>query len=423
MLAHTLTTQLHQHFPQQHDFLIGLSGGVDSVVLLHLLTQYPNLNLRAVHIHHGLSPNADHWADFCETLCQQLNIPFELRKVVVKGHQGLEANARAARYQAISETIRPTEVFVTAHHLDDQAETFLLALKRGSGIQGLSAMQVVSNWQNFAIFRPLLDVSKAEILHYADSQKLVWITDESNADNGFDRNFLRNQILPALNQRFTQFNQMVARSAQHCAAQQALIEELLNAELSQRIGEQNQFDIRGFEHFSALKQQQLIRLWLKKNNVVMPSQTQLQAVISALIFAKQDRNPEMKLGDKLIRRYQKTIFVTEQIEKQEPIYIEIPEPSSDKHIGSPLQNIAITRSSTELICTISGKTHRFPIPIELQNQPLILKTGQTGKIQQYGKPHREELKKIWKAHNVPVWARSTTPLLFFQDKLVAVLYS
>lgn len=421
MLPQTLSTQLRQHFPLQHDFLIGLSGGVDSVVLLHLFAQCPNLNLRAVHIHHGLSPNADYWADFCSNLCRQLQIPFELRKVKVAGNQGLEANARMARYQAISQTILPDEVFVTAHHLDDQAETFFLALKRGSGLQGLSAMQAVGNWQNFAIFRPLLNVSKAEILHYAESQNLAWITDESNVDNRFDRNFLRNQILPELNQRFAQFSQMVARSAQHCAEQQALIKELLNAELNQRIGEQNQFDIRDFEQFSALKQQQLIRLWLERNNVAMPSQAQLQAVISELIFAKADRNPEVKLGDKVVRRYQKAIFITKQMEKAEPISIEIPEPSSGEQIGSPLQNITFARSSTELICTISGKMHRLPLPPELQHQPLTIQFGVTGKVKQYGKPQREGMKKIWKTHNVPVWERENIPLVFWQDWLVAVL--
>lgn len=422
MLPQTLSTQLRQHFPQQHDFLIGLSGGVDSVVLLHLFAQCPNLNLRAVHIHHGLSPNADYWADFCEHLCQQLNIPFELRKVKVAGNQGLEANARVARYQAISKTIQQNEVFVTAHHLDDQVETFFLALKRGSGLQGLGSMQAVGNWHNFAIFRPLLNVSKADILHYAKRQNLTWITDESNRDNRFDRNFLRNQILPELNQRFSQFSQMVARSAQHCAEQQALLEELLDDELNARVSKRNQLDISDFEQFSPLKQKQLIRLWLKKNNVTMPNQAKLQAVISELIFAKEDKNPEVKLGNSVVRRYQKAIFITESIEKQELMYIEIPAPLLGKQVVSSLSNMAITRSQTKIICTISGKTHCLSLPAELHNQPLTIQFGVTGKVKQYGKAHREEMKKIWKKNGVPPWERKSTPLIFWNDTLFTVLY-
>lgn len=417
MLAHTLTTQRHQHFPQQHDFLIGLSGGVDSVVLLHLLAQYPNLNLRAVHIHHGLSPNADHWADFCETLCQQLNIPFELRKVVVKGHQGLEANARAARYQAISETIRPTEVFVTAHHLDDQAETFLLALKRGSGLQGLSAMQAVGNWQNFAIFRPLLNVSKAEILRYAESQNLAWITDESNADNGFDRNFLRNQILPELNQRFTHFSRMVARSARHCAEQQALIEELLAEELALRMAG-TQLNIVDFEQFSILKQKQLIRLWLEKCGVTMPSSAQLQAVISELIFAKADKKPEVKWGKYSVRRFRQRLFVVEVREHFIFSEVNIPFP---KGMGE-FEWGSYQRNQAEIVCKVFGKNYRLSLPYELQQQPLTLKFGHQGKVREYGKLHREEMKKIWQKNGVPPWERHYTPLIFWQEQLLAVLY-
>ncbi|MWR52261.1 tRNA lysidine(34) synthetase TilS, partial [Escherichia coli] len=135
-------------------------------VLLHLLAEL-QLNLRAVHIHHGLSPNADSWAAFCEQVCKRLKIPFILQKVTVDRSEGIEAGARTARYQAIGEIIQPNEVLVTAHHLDDQAETFLLALKRGSGIKGLSAMQAVGFWQNFTIFRPLLNVSRAQIEQYA----------------------------------------------------------------------------------------------------------------------------------------------------------------------------------------------------------------------------------------------------------------
>lgn len=409
--------QTHQYFPTQRDFLIGLSGGVDSVVLLHLFAQQPHLNLRAVHIHHGLSPNADSWLAFCQQLCHRYNVPLISQKVHVQGDSGLEANARNARYQAISQLISPNEVFVTAHHLDDQVETFFLALKRGSGIKGLSAMQAVSNWQNFAIFRPLLSISKTSILHYAEQQKLQWINDESNADNRFDRNFLRNQILPELNQRWSHFSQMVARSAQHCTDQQTLIEELLTEELSRRIGENQQLDITNFAQFSPLKQQQLVRLWLEKNGITMPSTAQLQAVICEVIFALPDKIPEVKLGDKYIRRFRQAIFITEKISLSLFADIDIPPNSQRKQDWGEYQ-----RTPTELICTIWGKTYRLSLPNELQLQPLTLKFGQTGKVYEYGKSHREEMKKIWQKNSVPPWERHRTPLIFCQEQLLFVLY-
>lgn len=402
---HTLIAQQRAAaFPQYTDFLIGLSGGVDSVVLLHLFAQQPGLNLRVVHIHHGLSPHADQWASFCAKWCAQLGIPFQLCRVQVRGRQGLEANARQARYQAVSKVIRPQEVFVTAHHLDDQAETFFLALKRGSGIQGLSAMQTVGKGQTFPVFRPLLSVSKADILAYAAEQGLTWIIDESNSDNRFDRNFLRNRILPELNQRFPQFSQMVARSAQHCANQQQLIEELLHAELQQRM-HGKQFDIHHFHHASRLKQQQLLRLWLASCGVMMPTQGQLQAVIDELIFANADKQPQLVLGEVCLRRYQDRLYLINQ------------DHQSAENIAPLLQ-----RQANELLFyKKSGETGRLLLPNALQDCPLNVRFGVTGKVKCYGKTHREEMKKIWQAHSVPPWERAHTPLLFWEEWLVAVL--
>lgn len=411
--------QLAQHLPAQRDFLIGLSGGVDSVVLLHLLIQLPELNLRAVHIHHGLSPNADHWLAFCQALCQNYKVPFVSQRVALQSTANVEANARTLRYQAISQIIRPTEVLITAHHLDDQVETFFLALKRGSGVKGLGAMQAVGKLQNFTLFRPLLGIEKADIIAYAEREQLNWIVDESNSDNRFERNFLRNRILPECRERWPQFSQMVARSAQHCADQQALIEELLSEELSRRLGAKQQLNISGFEAFSDLKQRQLIRLWLAHCGVPMPTSAQLQAVIAELIFAKADSTPEVVLGEKCVRRFRQTLFL---LEKSVPI----PQPEK-LHIPAELgkwqlsSTFSLERTAQGLICNIAEQIHRLCLPSELCDQPLTLTFGHQGKVQEYGKAHREEMKKIWQRLGVPTWERQTTPLLFWQEQLLAVL--
>ncbi|TLU76746.1 tRNA lysidine(34) synthetase TilS [Mannheimia varigena] len=411
--------QCEQRLPNTQDFLVGLSGGVDSVVLLHLFSR-TNFNIRAIYIHHGLSPNADSWAAFCEQYCKRLNIPFILQKVTVDAINGVENGAREARYHAIQQQLKSHEILATAHHLDDQAETFFLALKRGSGIKGLSAMQAVTFLQNFIVFRPLLSFSKTEILAYATQHQLVWIEDESNADNRFDRNFLRNEVLPLLNQRWQQFSEMVTRSAQHCAEQQELIKELLNDELVKRIGERNQFSVANFEDFSSLKQQQLVRLWLEKCGVMMPSQAQLQAVISELIFANADKNPQVKIGENVIRRYQQALYITNEIPEIPAFEIKL---GSETELDLPYQLGRITRNHQEIICKKNEKTHRLLLPKELAQEPVSLKIGQQGKVKCYGKPHREEMKKIWQQHSVPVWERSHTLLVFWQDEWVACLKS
>ena len=230
-----MQNQFLQQLPeQQHNYLIAFSGGLDSSALLLLFKQAQaqrNLHLRAIHIHHNLSPNADFWAAHCAQLCQQLKIPLIIERVQIQGDKGLEANAREARYQAIARHIQPNEWLATAHHQQDQTETFLLALKRGSGVQGLSAMASQSQLFGLSIFRPLLGFSRQQLQQFVQQQGIQWIEDESNQDSRYERNFLRNQVLPLLRERWPHFDQAVQRSAQHCAEQQALLEELLTPEL------------------------------------------------------------------------------------------------------------------------------------------------------------------------------------------------
>ena len=216
-------------------FLIALSGGLDSTVLLSLFAKLrqkqphlPPLSIRAIHIHHGLSQNADCWAKHCQDLCDQLQIPLIIERVQVDKTNGIEAGAREARYQAIKKHLQTQEMLVTAHHLNDQTETFFLALKRGSGLQGLGAMQQQSVLFGMPILRPLLGFTRTQLENYAQKEKLNWITDESNEDNRYDRNFLRNEILPKLRERWAYFDLAVQRSAQHCFEQQQLINDLLS---------------------------------------------------------------------------------------------------------------------------------------------------------------------------------------------------
>ncbi len=212
--------------------LVAYSGGVDSSVLLHMLVeiarQRSNLSVRAAYVHHGLSPYADQWAQHCLTTCLQWGIPCTVLTVTVDARkQGIEAAARAVRYQALQTHLYPDETLLTAQHLDDQCETFLLALKRGSGPAGLSAMATQARLGANQVLRPLLDVSRTQLEAYAHFHQLCWVDDESNLDHRYDRNFLRGQILPALTQRWPHFATAVARSAQLCAEQEQLLKDNL----------------------------------------------------------------------------------------------------------------------------------------------------------------------------------------------------
>src|SRR5688572_7131305 len=170
---------------------VALSGGMDSVVLLHLLRKHPGI--RAIHVHHGLSPNADAWAAFCRRLCRQWHMPLRVVRVRVrKTGQGLEAAAREARYRAFGRL--DAEVIALAHHLDDQAETVLMNLLRGSGVRGASGMRSSVRFEGKELARPLLELPRSALERYARRHELQWVDDESNADEALTRNFVRRRL-------------------------------------------------------------------------------------------------------------------------------------------------------------------------------------------------------------------------------------
>jgi tRNA(Ile)-lysidine synthase len=204
---------------------VGLSGGVDSVVLLHALSR-KNASVTAVHVHHGLSPNADAWAAFCRRLCKRLGVPLSIHKVKVrKRGRGLEAAARDARHEVFAST--DCDCIVLAHHLDDQAETVLMNLLRGAGRRGASGMAAKSRLGRKTVLRPLLQVPRPAIVAYARAHRLEWIEDESNADESLTRNFVRRQVAPLLDKKYPKWRENLARAARHFARQEAGAQDLL----------------------------------------------------------------------------------------------------------------------------------------------------------------------------------------------------
>jgi tRNA(Ile)-lysidine synthase len=215
---------------------VGLSGGLDSVVLLHMLHRAApamRFRLSAIHVNHGLSPNAGDWQRFCASLCREWEIPFKAVQVNVKKQKaGLEAAARAARRAAFMKV--RADAIALAHHLDDQAETVLFNLLRGAGREGASGMPAVGRLGSKRLLRPLLAVSRADLRAYAVAERLSWIEDESNADETLTRNFIRRRVGPLLESRFPRWRENLARAARHFAAEEAGAGDLLRAYLKRK---------------------------------------------------------------------------------------------------------------------------------------------------------------------------------------------
>jgi len=207
---------LEQIIQKSTTIWIAYSGGLDSQVLLHLCVQSKYMNkIKAIHIHHGLSKNADQWVEHCKETCQNLKIPLIIKYIQINEikRKSLEELARHKRYEIFEELLEENDVLLMAHHADDQAETFLLRALRGSGIEGLSAIPQQRKLGKGILYRPLLNFSRMELQKYAHENNLKWIEDESNQCEKFDRNFLRKQIIPILKNRWKGLEKTLCRTA------------------------------------------------------------------------------------------------------------------------------------------------------------------------------------------------------------------
>ncbi|MFC0308158.1 tRNA lysidine(34) synthetase TilS [Gallibacterium trehalosifermentans] len=414
-LLDVLIQQIAENALQNKAFLIGFSGGVDSTALLHLfaqLRQSKNIPVRAIHIHHGLSKNADDWLQHCEQICSEWQIPFISQKVLLNGTCNIEAEARAARYQAIQQVLQPNEVLVTAHHLDDQCETFLLALKRGSGVKGLAAMPVQTTLFSVPIFRPLLTVSRTALAQYITEHQLITIFDESNDDTRYERNFLRKQVLPVLKQRWQHFDQAVARSAQLCAEQEQLLQELLTPIFLTHLAADGSFTLDHFSSYSISKQRQLLRLWLAHLQQPMPSQTQLEVLLNEVVNAEADRQPELQLNARVVRRFQHKLYLTPLYQNLRDYILPI---QLDEVIELPDHLGEVSCQQAQQFAVFAWQQHQLSIKLPENYQQLTIRFHYSKSVQISAHSTKTEIKKVWQKLNVPAWQRTRIPLVFIDE--------
>ena len=411
----TLLSHLNTQLGDSRACCVAFSGGLDSTVLLHLLVTLRlggrDLSLRAVHIHHGLSRFADDWAAHCEALCAQWQIPLTLLRVTPDPRQGgVEAAARDARYQALASTLQAGETLLTAQHLDDQCETFLLALKRGSGPAGLSAMKSATAFHGHQLVRPLLDVSRQEREGYADEQGLSWIDDDSNQDDRFDRNFLRRQVLPVLHQRWPHFAAATSRSAALCGEQEALLDELLEETLTSLLDAQGSLAIEALRTMSEAKRAALLRRWMARHGMPMPAREQLQRLWREVAESRADAEPQLQLGGGSVRRFRQRLYllpVMQEIDHEVLAW----EPPSALTLPDGVGSLHVTEQFT------AGKAQW--IRRARPEETVTVRFYAEGAFYIVGRPHSRQIKKLWQELAIPPWERNRTPLIFYGEQLIA----
>lgn len=403
---------LPQH-QQAKRIYVAYSGGVDSHVLLHLCAMSPMIKnmLSAVYVHHGLQLAADAWADHCQLTAQALGVDCLVLRVnaLPKLGESPEEAARNARYQALKPLLSSEDLLVVAQHQQDQLETVLLQLFRGSGLKGLSAMPEVAAFGEGLLLRPLLNIGKHLIDEYAKSHALQWIEDPTNKLSDYDRNFLRNDIVPQLQQRWPRLAKSVSRSAQHCAEAQAMLADVANDLLANLIDlTDNTLLIDKLLQLSAAEQSWVIRQWFWQMGLKMPSQATLGRLFTEVLAANDDREPLLAGKGYCLRRYRNKLFCL-QTQAAESYF---------QGIWDSSNNPLYLGGGDYLQWSIASQGIALSV---WQQAQITVKYRQGG--EKIRLPHRQgshDLKKLCQEAGIPPWQRSVMPLIYLDGRLAAV---
>ena len=367
------------------NIVVALSGGIDSVVLLHYLhAHYPD-DCRAIHCNHHLSKHCDEWDEFCKNLCNKLSIPYSNVDIFIENESNIEENARKKRYHSLSTNLKENEVLCTAHHQNDQAETLLLQLFRGAGVAGLASMPKSKPLGKGVHYRPMLNIKKSEIIEYAKDNHLSWVEDDSNTNTNFRRNFLRLNIIPKLETAYKNLAKTLTRSAKHQSEALALIQALAKIDIQERqlVNPSHQINIQRLAQLDTLRIKNVIRYHLSSLKFLAPSDKVMKQILD-LLSAKEDANPLVNWDQFEIRRYQGELyFINNQAEKN---------------------------------------TNFCPFHAEFENLPnfSIRYRAEGQRIKLPVKNHSQSLKKVLQDANIPPWERSSLKMYYIKDELRAM---
>jgi tRNA(Ile)-lysidine synthase len=402
---------IEQHGPDR-TYWVAFSGGMDSHVLLHLLARVREETfflLKAVHVNHSLSVNALSWAQHCSDVCRELQV--NLKQLTVQAKAGAgdspEEIAREKRYAVLSSLLLPNDFLLTAHHQDDQAETLLLQLLRGAGPKGLASMpEIKASALGFQV-RPLLKFPRSDLFAYAQREKLNWVEDESNTNTVFSRNFIRQEILPALQKRWPGVTNTFARVAAHCAEAQSILDNVALIDLAQAAGRSaGTLSLKFLSTLNPARQRLLLRYWLQEQNFLVPDTVKLQQIQREILGARADKNPHVAWKNLEVRRYRDDIFVMQRLTALDISQVLVWDLAQTLDIAG-VGRLAATRiKGAGLSSNLKNITVRF----RQGGENCIL-------------PKRDfthHLKKLFWEWNIPPWMRPRMPLIFVGEKLAAV---
>lgn len=414
-LPESLLQQL-RGYPQPPAYWVAYSGGLDSNVLLHALASLRgrlDAGIGAVHVNHGLQADAPYWESHCRQVCEGLGIQYESLPVAAAAAAGEspEAAARAARYAALADWLPARHCLLTAQHQDDQAETLLLQLLRGSGVHGLAAMPAMAVLGAGLHQRPLLAVTRVQLHRYAELHRLEWVDDPSNTDTAFDRNFLRQHVIPELRARWPAVAASLSRSAQHCAEA---------ADLVGQLGALDRRNVAG-QHYGALslagvcalpqaRQRNVLRHWIRQATGTSPSTAVLARIVNDVLASRRDSGPCVRWGRHEVRRYRDEIYLLRQTV--------VPDCRQELGWGmiGPLQ--LPDAGGTLRVTSVTGRGIRAAVVVNAVVRVGWRRGGE--RCRPAGRGHQHALKKLFQEQGIPPWERGSIPLIYIDGNLAAV---
>lgn len=403
-------------------FLVAYSGGVDSSVLLHMLHSAKSnyrFSLTALHIDHGIHPQSGSWLEYCSEFCHSLGIKFKSTQLSLSQQfeKISEGDARIARYAWLEAQTEMGDVLLTAHHQNDQAETFLLNLMRGSGARGLSAIQVSRNFGKGLLVRPMLNISRSQILEYAAEHELSYIEDTANSDLQHNRNYMRQVVIPSLEQRWPSAVELISHSAALLVNSRSLQASLAQMDADHCKSEGSgflsigyQLSLEKFRLLDEARQVNLIRYWTKFHSLPEPGRKIIENFLDKVISSC---SKFMEVGsDELgyrIYLYQNNLYLA-----RSRCY-----PNADQSISWNLRDALLLESLGLKLIPIHSIGEGLSFNRVMENLSIRFRTGGE-KIRLPKRNHSTSLKKLYQEYSIPPWERKVLPLVYCGDELAAI---
>ncbi len=393
--------------PATRRFWVGFSGGADSTALLQAMWEIRDQldgPIHAVHFHHGLQSEADDWQEHCNAFCLERDIPFRSIKLEVRqvGGTSLEEESRNCRYRAVARILGDREMYLTAHHAEDQAETLFLNLMRGSGIEGLAGIPMLRSLEKGWVARPLLDCRRAQLEQFLKDRGIDWLIDPSNEDTVFDRNYLRQQLFPLLEQRWPGVIKRLSRTARNARITATAMALFIESQSGDLIRDKLKMPLQKLLELEPEMQTLILRQWLRRHEVPALPEARLRGFLEQVAGSELTNQAEVQWGDWMIKRYQRDLW----LHRRKP-FMTCPE------IG--------WRDGMELdIGPDAGRLRLKGNPVELPDSWVVRarKGGDRIKVLPNGPSHK--LKQLFQSSFIPPWLRAGIPVLVWDNEPVAL---